>query len=150
MRSSRRRSKQHDWSLATKNRYKNVFGRAFKIAFSDGKVSGNQARLVEQRSEKNARIRFLSNDEEMSARDVIAKRCPHHMEFGCFPRHAGDHLQDGAMMNVYPDGFRLFWKADRLHLDLVLAEIITPGASAIVCCLPVLELVVRNVICRHA
>jgi hypothetical protein len=56
--------KKHDWSPATKNRYKNVFGKTFKIAFADGKVSGNPARLVEQRPEKNARLRFLSADEE--------------------------------------------------------------------------------------
>ena len=30
--------KKHDWSPATKNRYKNVFGKTFKIAFADGKV----------------------------------------------------------------------------------------------------------------
>jgi hypothetical protein len=39
---------------ATKNRYKNVFGKTFKIALADGKVSSNPARLVEQRPEKNA------------------------------------------------------------------------------------------------
>ncbi|HEY1577127.1 MAG TPA: hypothetical protein VGF82_08655 [Terracidiphilus sp.] len=31
--------KEHDWSRATKNRYKNVFGKTFKIAFADVKVS---------------------------------------------------------------------------------------------------------------
>jgi hypothetical protein len=44
--------KKHDWSPATKNRYKNVFLKTFKIAFADGKVSRNPARLVEQRPEK--------------------------------------------------------------------------------------------------
>jgi integrase len=71
--------KGHDWSPATKNRYKNVFGKAFKIAFADGKVSGNPARLVEQRPEKNARLRFLSSDEEAGIREAINIRCPRHM-----------------------------------------------------------------------
>jgi len=31
----------HDWSAATKNRYKNVFGKTFKIALADGKVTSN-------------------------------------------------------------------------------------------------------------
>jgi hypothetical protein len=52
----------HKWSPATKNRYKNVFGKTFKIALADGKVASNPARLVEQRAEKNARIRFLSEE----------------------------------------------------------------------------------------
>jgi len=71
--------KGHDWSPATKNRYKNVFGKTFKIAYADGKVSSNPARLVEQRPEKNARLRFLSADEELRLRDAITKRCPQHM-----------------------------------------------------------------------
>ena len=65
---------------ATKNRYKNVFGRTFKNALASGKVSGNPARLVEQRPEKNARVRFLSETEEKIVRAFITKRCPIHME----------------------------------------------------------------------
>jgi site-specific recombinase XerD len=58
----------HKWSAATKNRYKNVFGKTFKIALADGKVTSNPARMVEQRAENNARIRFLSADEEKRLR----------------------------------------------------------------------------------
>jgi site-specific recombinase XerD len=70
----------HDWSPATKNRYKSVFSKTFKIALADGKVSANPARLVQQRPENNARIRFLSDDEEKVIRAAIVKRCPKHME----------------------------------------------------------------------
>jgi integrase len=35
--------------------------------------------LVEQRPEKNARLRFLSADEELRLREAITKRCPQHM-----------------------------------------------------------------------
>ena len=69
----------HKWSAATKNRYKNVFGKTFKIALADGKVTGNPARMVEQRAENNARIRFLSADEEERLREAIKKRFPKHM-----------------------------------------------------------------------
>lgn len=69
----------HDWSPATKNRYKNVFGKTFKIALADGKATNNPARMVEQRAENNARIRFLSEVEEERMRAVIAKRFPMHM-----------------------------------------------------------------------
>jgi hypothetical protein len=31
----------HDWSPATKNRYKNMLGKTFKIALTDGKVTSN-------------------------------------------------------------------------------------------------------------
>lgn len=69
----------HKWSPATKNRYKNVFGKIFKIALADGKVTSNPARLVEQRAENNARIRFLSDDEEKRLRVAIVKRFPKHL-----------------------------------------------------------------------
>jgi hypothetical protein len=35
-----------------------VFGKTFKTALADGKVTSNPARLVEQLAENNARIRF--------------------------------------------------------------------------------------------
>ncbi|HEX4030551.1 MAG TPA: site-specific integrase [Terracidiphilus sp.] len=69
----------HKWSAATKNRYKNVFGKTFKIALADGKVTSNPARMVEQRPENNARIRFLSGDEETRLREAIRRRFPTHM-----------------------------------------------------------------------
>jgi site-specific recombinase XerD len=69
----------HEWSPATKNRYKNVFGKTFKIALADGKVTTNPARLVEQRAENNARIRFLSAEEEKRLRAAILKRFPKHL-----------------------------------------------------------------------
>lgn len=69
----------HKWSPATKNRYENVFGKSFKIALADGKVTNNPARMVEQRAENNARIRFLSEDEESRLRRVIGQRFPIHM-----------------------------------------------------------------------
>jgi site-specific recombinase XerD len=70
----------HNCSPATKNRYKNVFGKTFKVALADGKVTTNPARLVEQRPENNARIRFLSDEEEKKLRKAINKRCSDHME----------------------------------------------------------------------
>jgi integrase len=69
----------HKWAPATKNRYKNVFGKTYKIALADGKVTSNPARMVEQRAENNARIRFLSDDEEKRLRAVISKKFPIHM-----------------------------------------------------------------------
>ncbi len=69
----------HKWSAATKNRYKNVFGKTYKIALADGKVTTNPARMVEQRAENNARIRFLAEEEEKRLREVIKRRFPTHM-----------------------------------------------------------------------
>ena len=79
----------HAWSPATKNRYKNVFGKTYKIALADGKVSSNPARLVEQRPENNSRIRFLTDEEEKELRAVILRRCPSHIEEFDIALHTG-------------------------------------------------------------
>ena len=39
--------RRHKRAPATKNRYKDVLGKTFKITLADGKVSSNPARLVE-------------------------------------------------------------------------------------------------------
>ncbi len=78
-----------DWAPATKNRYKSVFSKAFKIALADGKVSSNPARLVEQRRENNSRIRFLSDEDEKVVRSVILKRCSRHIEEFDISLHTG-------------------------------------------------------------
>ena len=70
---------KHAWKPATKNRYKNVFGKTYKIALADGRVTGNPARLVEQRAENNSRIRYLLAEEESRLREVIARRFPIHL-----------------------------------------------------------------------
>jgi hypothetical protein len=70
---------KHAWRPATKNRYKNVFVKTYKIAFADGRVTGNPARLVEQRAENNSRIRYLLAEEESRLREVITRRFPIHL-----------------------------------------------------------------------
>ncbi len=70
---------KHAWKPATKNRYKNVFSKTYKIALADGRVTGNPARLVEQRAENNSRIRYLLAEEESRLREVIARRFPIHL-----------------------------------------------------------------------
>ncbi len=47
-----------------------------ELAIRNGKVKENPARLVPHRLEENARIRFLSADEEASLRGAIEAKCP--------------------------------------------------------------------------
>jgi site-specific recombinase XerD len=98
---------------ATKNRYKNVFGRTFKNALASGKVTSNPARLVEQRPENNARVRFLSDDEETIVRAVITKRCPKHMEEFDIALNSG--MRKGEQYSLeWPE---VHFKRKRIKLD---------------------------------
>ena len=66
----------HTTTPATANRYRALFSLIFREALRNGKVNSNPARLVRQRHEDNARIRWLSEDEEKRLRAVVAERMP--------------------------------------------------------------------------
>ncbi len=56
---------------ATLNRYRALLSLTYSIAMRNGKVSANPARLVRLRKENNARVRFLSAEEEATLRSKI-------------------------------------------------------------------------------
>jgi integrase len=64
-------------SDATRNRYRSQLSLAYQLAQKYGKVPGgfNPARLVKLRKEP-ARVRWLSADEEMRLREVLAREFP--------------------------------------------------------------------------
>lgn len=64
---------------ATFNRYRALLSLVYKQGIANGKVSANPARLVRQRKENNARVRFLSAEEEAKLREQVAQKYPHHL-----------------------------------------------------------------------
>ena len=74
-----RRFEQQDWSPATANRYRALLSLTYRLAIRNGKVKENPARLVPHRLEDNARIRFLSPEEETSLRTAIEATCSEHL-----------------------------------------------------------------------
>jgi len=71
-----RRFEQQDWSPATMNRYRALLSLTYRLAIRNGKVKENPARQVRHRLENNARIRFLSAEEETKLRAAIEAACP--------------------------------------------------------------------------
>lgn len=74
-----RRFEKEKWSPATANRYRALLSLTYRLAIRNGRVTENPARLVLHRFEDNARIRFLSAEEETRLRTVIAASCPEHL-----------------------------------------------------------------------
>jgi site-specific recombinase XerD len=70
-----RRFEQEKWSPATVNRHRALFSLTYRLAIRNGKVKENPARLVRHRLEDNARIRFLSAEEENKLRTAITTAC---------------------------------------------------------------------------
>jgi site-specific recombinase XerD len=71
-----RRFEQQEWSPATVNRYRAMLSLTYRLAIRNGKVRENPARLVTHRLEDNARLRFLSADEETALRSAISANWP--------------------------------------------------------------------------
>jgi site-specific recombinase XerD len=74
-----RRFEREKWSPATVNRYRALLSLTYRLAIRNGKVKDNPARMVQHRLEDNARIRFLSAEEETKIRAVIGGACPDHL-----------------------------------------------------------------------
>lgn len=67
------------WKPATANRYKAFLSLCFRLGIENGKCNHNPARFVRRLRENNERVRFLSDEEEMSLREAIESECPEHM-----------------------------------------------------------------------
>ena len=63
---------EHDeWALATKNRYIALLKLTYRLAEERQRIKYNPARLVRQAKENNARIRWLTDEEETKLRAAI-------------------------------------------------------------------------------
>lgn len=70
-----RRFEHEQWSPATVNRHRALLSLTHRLAIRNGKIKENPARLVRYRLEDNARIRFLSPEEEVRLRKAIEAPC---------------------------------------------------------------------------
>ncbi|MGH7838396.1 MAG: tyrosine-type recombinase/integrase, partial [Candidatus Binataceae bacterium] len=89
-----RRFEQQTWSPATCNRFRALLSLTYRLAIRGGRVKENPARLVKHRLEDNARIRFLSDDEEKALRNAIEARCPEHLPELELALHTGMRLSE--------------------------------------------------------
>jgi site-specific recombinase XerD len=72
-------AEESDWAPATINRYRALVSLVFRLGIESGKVKENPARLVKHRQENNARVRWLSAEEEVRLRAAVSATCPEHM-----------------------------------------------------------------------
>ncbi len=64
-------SKAAEWSLPTRNRYCALLKMVYRVAEQHERIRANPSRSVKQRKENNARIRYITDTEEMKLRAVI-------------------------------------------------------------------------------
>jgi site-specific recombinase XerD len=89
-----RRFAQQEWSPATCNRMRALLSLTYRLAIRAGKVKENPARLVKHRLENNARVRFLSADEETALRKAIEADCPERVPEFDLALHTGMRVSE--------------------------------------------------------
>ncbi|PYX73928.1 MAG: hypothetical protein DMG72_11800, partial [Acidobacteria bacterium] len=70
---------EQEWMPGTYNRYRALFSLIYRIGMENGKVATNPARLVPRRRENNARLRWLTPEEEKRLRFAIEMKWLYHL-----------------------------------------------------------------------
>jgi len=78
-RSLAKNAEESEWAPATVNRYRALVSLVYRLGMQNGKVKENPARFVKHRMENNARMRWLSGQEEVRLRTYLEETCPQHL-----------------------------------------------------------------------
>jgi site-specific recombinase XerD len=74
-------SEERNWKPSTRNRWQAAFSLIYRVGIENEKIDKNPAAGIRRKTENNARVRFLSNDEEKALRKAILHRFPAFPEF---------------------------------------------------------------------
>ncbi len=64
------------WAASTRNRWQAAFSLIFRVGIDNQRIERNPASQIRRKTENNTKVRFLSDEEEVSLRRVMLKRCP--------------------------------------------------------------------------
>ena len=96
---------ENDWAPATVNRYRELISLVYRLGVENSKVKENPARLVKRRLVNNARVRWLTAEEEARLRAVIAARYAEHSAELDLALHTG--LRRGEMYSLAWENVRV-------------------------------------------
>lgn len=103
---------------ATVNRYHALVRRVYSLGIRNGKVEVNPARQIRQRREDNARVRFLSAEEETALRGKIRKLYPEREPEFDLALHTGMR---------WGEQYRLRWPEADMERDILTIRRSKPG-----------------------
>lgn len=106
-------AEEGDWKPATVNRYRALVSLVYRLGIQNGKVKENPARLVKHRQESNARVRWLSEEEEVRLRAYLEAACTQFIPELDLALHTGMRL--GEMYSLTWDGVNLGRKVLTIH-----------------------------------
>ncbi len=96
---------QEEWAPSTVNHYRSLLSLTYRLAIRNGKASSNPARSTRHRREDNSRVRYLTPEEDLKLRNVIAEEWAEHMPELDLALHTGMRL--GEMYGLTWDNVNL-------------------------------------------
>ena len=100
------------WAASTFNHYRSLISLAYRLAIRDRGLTSNPARSVPHRRENNSRVRFLTGDEEVRLRKVLATKYLWHVPEFDLALHTG--LRQGSQYSLTWD--MVDWDERMLHI----------------------------------
>jgi integrase len=97
-------AEKNRWAPATYNRYRAILSGVFRYAIRRGKAQTNPVRATKHRKENNARVRYLSADEEARLMTVIRQRWPEREAEVLTALHSGMRRSEQYRTAQVPDG----------------------------------------------
>lgn len=83
-----------EWAPSTVNHYRSLLSLTYRLAIRNGKASNNPARATRHRREDNSRVRYLTPEEDVKLRKVIAEEWTEHMPELDLALHTGLRLSE--------------------------------------------------------
>ena len=96
---------QEEWAASTVNHYRSLLSLTYRLAIRNGKALTNPARSTRHRREDNSRVRYLTPEEEVKLRKVIAEEWAQHVPELDLALHTGMRL--GEMYGLTWDNVNL-------------------------------------------
>jgi site-specific recombinase XerD len=93
------------WAASTVNHYRSLLSLTYRLAIRNGKASSNPARSTRHRREDNSRVRYLTPEEDLKLRKVIAEEWTEHIPELDLAVHTGMRL--GEMYGLTWDNVNL-------------------------------------------
>ena len=115
---------QEDWSPATYNRYRALASAVFSLAIRNRKSTINPVRGTRHRIENNARVRYLSDEEEAFLVDCVRSYCPKREPEILVALHSGMRRSEQYATADCPEG-GLKWE----HIDSTSRVITIPRSK---------------------
>ena len=93
-------SNECEWSGSTYNRALAAFSLIFRVAIENEKLPINPVHGIRRKQENNARVRFLSQDEETALTSAIRSRSPKYLPVYLLAMHSGMRLSEQLRAQV--------------------------------------------------